>query len=203
MNEIKKINKPNFKYYFPSKVGSSFVVLESHGDGSCFVHSVCRAITKDYELLSNDEQIFIGRQYRKKFNDIINEQEYHLIIEKLMKSKNASLYKQNMYNYNTFKQKVGNYKTWSDLIIISVFAIKLKMNLIFYDSKLDKLYTGVNNFDQLEKNKSIPTIIIEWQNHNHFNLIAKCIKKSNKIILQKQFFLKDDSELINRLKKKF
>lgn len=204
-NEIKHINKQNFKKYFPPSKNSSFIVLESHGDGSCFIHSLCRALTKDYELLTNKQQLEYGREYRSKFKNIINEQEYYMILEKLKKGKNAALYRENEYDFVTFKKKLGNFRTWSDLIIIAVFAIKLNLNLIFYDSKLDKLYTGVNNFDQLEKNPHLQTLLIEWENHNHFNLIAKCLKQPNKIVIQKQFLMKrqSDRKLINNLKKYF
>ena len=105
-NEIKHINKPNFKKYFPPSKNSSFIVLESHGDGSCFIHSLCRALTQDYELLTNDQQLEYGREYRSKFKNIINEQEYYMILEKLKNGKNAALYKENEYDYLTFKKKL-------------------------------------------------------------------------------------------------
>lgn len=201
MNEIKKINKPNFNKLFTCNSNEKFIILPSHGDGSCFLHSIVRAITKNYENLSTKQQLFIGREYRKKFNTIITEQYFNFILNKLKSGRHAKLFEQNEYNYITFKQKFGDYKIWSDLIMISIFALRLNFNLIFYDSQNDEIYMGVENFDNLKE--STPTIFIEWENHSHFNLIAKAIKIKNKIKIQTQFFINKDRQLIENFKKEF
>lgn len=196
-------NKAAFYSVFPSNV----CIRVSIGDGSCFFHSICSAITKGYDEMTKHEQTIAGRYLRDKFAKLINEQIYSNSIAKIKKelTKKNRLSHFEPSSYTEFKKKIFNFKVWADLVMISIFALRLHYNILFWDSTSKEFYYGTDNFE-LARQRGDPTIIIEWQSRSHFNLIVqqKPLSK-NRIKIKRQFHFdnKEDNAFLNRIEKEY
>lgn len=193
-------NKDAFYRVFPS----SFCVRPSIGDGSCFFHSLTAAITKDYDDLDTAQQTAAGRHLRDRFLDKMNEQLYCNTltrIKRTMTKKGLEELVADADSWHKFSSKMGNYKTWADLIIISVVGLRLNLNILFWDSVGKKLYYGVDNWNNIRK--GWPTVLIEWEDRSHFNLIIKREVHNDTVLTQRQFFWKTDRAFLSDLHLKY
>ena len=197
--------RKSFSSLFPTqrKNGKTieYVVLDSHGDGNCFFYTVTRAIVPGYSQMQKKDQIKAGKRVRDRFMHKVNEQIYHNTMTKIRRDqqkKNRQDVVQE-YSYREFKNKIGDFRTWADAVIISVVALLLNFNLIFFDSTNGTLYSGIDNFDRVQT-KGWKTIVIEWQDHSHFNLIAQKTTFPNKSVeIRMQFDSKEDAAFLRSL----
>ena len=193
-------NKDAFYRVFPA----TFCVRPSIGDGSCFFHSLCAAITKGYDEMSKEQQTVAGRYLRDQFLNKMNEQLYCNTLARItrtMKQKGLEELVQDADSWSKFKNKMGNYRTWADLVIISVVGLRLQMNIVFWDSVGKQLYYGVDNFDSIKR--GWPTILIEWEDRSHFNLIVEQEEKGDTLVTQRQFFWNRDSAFLQDLQRMY
>ena len=193
-------NQAAFNRVFPV----AFCVRPSIGDGSCFFHSLCAAITEGYDAMTKEQQTVAGRHLRDQFLKMMNEQLYCNTLARIrrtMKEKGLEELIDAPDSWSKFKNKMGNYRTWADLVIISVVGLRLQMNIIFWDSVGKQLYYGVDNFDSIEK--GWPTILIEWEDRSHFNLIVKQEVQGSLLVTQRQFFWEKDRAFLRDLQRMY
>jgi hypothetical protein len=193
-------NSAGFLRVFPKTATQEFGVLDTIGDGSCFFHSVTAATTENYDQLSKADQTKAGRAFRQAFLNKMNEQIYANTLQHVrqtMKAKQSDHILEN-YDYMQFKQKMANFRSWADAVIISTVAALMRLNLVFFDSTSNKLYYGVDNFAKA-KAHNWPTILIEWENRSHFNLIVRKTKLSKAVKIERQFHYAKDSAFLQRL----
>lgn len=198
MERFSRRTSVHFEKAFPSTESSKFGVLESHGDGSCFFHSVVAALTEHYDQMKPADQVRAGRTFRRAFLDLMNEQLYanamHRIRTDLALKGSESILNGSQYSYNEFRKRMLNFRTWADATIISSVALLLQLNIVFFDGVGQKLYYGVDNFRRARE-KKLPTILVEWQDRSHFNLIVRVTQlPNNKTQVDRQFFFDRDSD---------
>jgi hypothetical protein len=182
---------PKKNEHFVKVFGPDFGVLRTIGDGSCFFHSICSAIFRQYDQLSRKKQQEAGHHLRLKFMSKMNQQLYHKILERLRQKQRGKHFER--YSYDEFKQRMNNTKRWADLIVISTVSLLLKLNIIFYDQVGQTFHYGVDeNKHFLEK---YPTIFILWQDRSHFELI---VRKTNKLI-ERQFHYHKHKRLLDKI----
>ena len=205
MDRFSRRTSVHFEKVFPPTKNSKFGVLNSHGDGSCFFHSVVAALTEHYDQMTKADQKRAGHRFRHAFLDLMNEQLYtnamHRIRLDLTQKGRENLLNGSEYSYNEFRERMLNFRTWADATIISSVSLLLQLNIVFFDSVGQKLYYGVDNFRRARK-KGLPTILVEWQGREHFNLIVRVTQlPNNKTRIDRQFFFDRDNAFLERLEK--
>jgi len=177
-------------------------ILPSIGDGSCMYHSIAQAIVPGYYHKSRSDQTKIGRYLRQQFKSLINEQMYANTVEVIQKEmkKNGISNQLQVTPFSKWKHDMNNHRTWADLLQISIFGLRMRLNLVFYNSRGKQFYYGVSNFKKAEQ-ENLPTVLIEWERLMHFNLICKQnTDEHNNTTIQRQFFYPKDKVLLNRIK---
>ena len=143
------------------------------GDGSCFFHSVCKALNvKGYRELDGPQRRALIKQFRRGLSDSFTEDHYNEISGALVGS--------NKRTFAQMKEALGQTPTWADEAMIRYVAAKLGCNIVFmnFGNNANKMYCGVHQSDTLQsvaqcgKPKS-PTIIVAWVDHSHFELVGR------------------------------
>lgn len=141
--------------YFPDDV--PFVRYGTHGDGTCFFHSVCAARNEqNYLNTTPAEQKRIGRQYRSNFTKHVTDKQWDTFCE------------ENGFDTPADKARKDfrNSKHWANQAMIQFVANILKLNLLFIDTEQSKLYCGVHG------GAEDPLIIILWVKMAHFEPVG-------------------------------
>jgi hypothetical protein len=161
------------------------------GDGTCFYYSLCAILNIDNFINSSlNKQTEIGRAYRCNFTKFVTWEEWNefLQIKKIKASRITSM--------KTLKKKMCSYKVWADEPVIRFIMYKLKINLIFLDENLNKLYCGVT------EPESDMTAVILWVNKSHFEPLGRLnaldIDK-DKVAIQFQFYPDKDHDFIHKI----
>ena len=142
--------------HFPSNV--PFVRYGTHGDGTCFFHSVCAARNEEnYLNAPPHEQKRIGRQYRANFTQHITDAKWH----KFCRDNGFD----NM-SAEQARKDFRNSKHWANQAMIQFVADTMKLNLLFVDTEKSKMYCGVHG------GPHEPLIIILWVMHMHFEPVG-------------------------------
>jgi hypothetical protein len=139
------------------------------GDGSCFFHSCCLAMNlHNYANLTSPGRKEIAYKLRIDMSEALTEKEF----EKLGKG----------VQYDAFKEEIRQPKTWADEKMIKWASTFLNANIVFINVSNNKnqLFCGVVNESFLEavkkcatRNSEIPTILIGWIDHSHFECIVR------------------------------
>lgn len=161
------------------------------GDGTCFYYSLCAILNiQDYLNSSLNDQVTIGRSYRCNLTHDITWDEW----KQFLKLKHISATK--ITSLAKLKQKMCSYRVWADEPVIRFIMYKLRINLIFLDENMDKLYCGVTEAE------SDMTAVILWVDKSHFEPIGRLNAldiEEDQVAVQFQFFPDKDHEFIDRL----
>lgn len=137
--------------HFPPSV--PFVRYGTHGDGTCFFHSVCAARNEqNYLNASPSEQKRIGRQYRADFTRHVSDAKW----DKFCSDNGFDM------SAEQARKNFRNSKHWANQAMIQFVANTMKLNLLFVDTEKSKLYCGVHG------GAHEPLIVILWVMHMHF-----------------------------------
>ena len=165
------------------------------GDGTCFYYSLCAVLNIERFLEKPVElQVQIGRQFRCSLTHNLTWDEWKefLAVKHLRARKIKSL--------EQLKQKMCSYRVWADEPVIRFIMYKLKLNLIFLDQKLNKLYCGV------DEPEAELTAVIYWVNKSHFEPLGRLNAldvDNDRVAVQFQFYKDTDSEFIDSLMQKY
>jgi len=134
-----------------------------HGDGSCAYHSICAALNLDgYNSLPEKEQKTIAYKFRCSFREGLTHERLKKII-----SKNRSKSPTTLAQIET---ALCDPKIWADETAIRLVGESIGINLIFLDAQKNKLYCGVHH--EKAMSLQVPTMVILWINHIHFEPLA-------------------------------
>ena len=134
-----------------------------HGDGSCAYHSICAGLNLNgYNSLPEREQKDIAYEFRCSFSKGLTQEQLKKII-----SQNRSKTTTTLAQIET---ALCDPKIWADETAIRLVGDKIGINLIFLDAQKDKLYCGVHH--EKAMSLKIPTMVILWINHVHFEPLA-------------------------------
>jgi len=148
---------PSVATHFPPN--SAFVRYGTHGDGTCFFHSVCAARDEQgYLNASCKQQQNIGRQFRRDFTQHVTDAVWK---EFTKGDKDAVSPEQARHNFR-------DSKLWANQPMIQFVASIMKLNLLFIDEESSGLYCGVHG------QPNDPMIMILWVNRSHFEPVGVC-----------------------------
>jgi hypothetical protein len=175
--------------YFPQDV--PFVRLGTHGDGTCFFHSVCAAHNeKGYLTARPEEQKRIGRQYRCNFSKHITDKKWaevlrHKGVNRKMSAEQA-------------RRNFCNSRAWANQEMITFVSRVLGINFLFIDTESCKLYCGVHG------EPDEPMIVVLWIQHSHFEPVGACrqVAKDNTAV-QFVFHPVRDANVIDHIINKY
>ena len=178
--------------YFRNNIMIRYGVM---GDGTCFYYSLCAILNID-QFLSQpvEKQIDIGRGFRCNLTQDLTWEEWvsFLNIKNIKAPKIKSL--------DQLKHKLCSYKVWADEPVIRFIMYKLRVNLLFLDEQLNRLYCGVT-----EPGCDL-TAIIYWVDKSHFEPLGRLNAldvDEDRVAVQFQFIKGHDDEFIQNLEQKY
>lgn len=143
-------------HHFPPDV--SFVRLGTHGDGTCFFHSICAAQNhKNYLTQDVAEQKRIGREYRCAFSKQITDTRWDAFANT------------NGFTEMSADQARRNFctsTTWANQAMITFVSQVMRLNILFIDTEGSKMYCGVHG------GSDEPMIVVLWVEHAHFEPVG-------------------------------
>lgn len=165
------------------------------GDGTCFYYSLCAILNLDNFLHQPvPKQIEIGRGFRCGLtNDLTWEEWTHFLEVK-------GIDDHKIRDLDHLKHKLCSYKVWANESVIRFIMYKLKVNLLFLDEKLNRLYCGV------DEPESELTAIIYWVNKSHFEPLGRLNAldlEQDRVAVQFQFVRDRDHDFISNLMNKY
>ncbi len=143
------------------------------GDGSCFFHSVCKALdVKGYRSMDSKGRRGMIQSFRSGLSEAFDETQYEKVCTDLVGTKKRT--------YDQMKTALGHVPTWADEAMIRYVADKLKCNIVFmnFGNNQNRMYCGVHQAETLNAVANCglpqsPTVIVAWIDHSHFELIGR------------------------------
>lgn len=166
------------------------------GDGTCFYYSLCAILNiQNFVNQSQQKQIEIGREFRCNITKGLSWEEWQQFVKK------EHIDADDAYdNLETLNEKLCSFEEWADEPVIRFVMHKFKINLLFLDEHLNKLYCGVD-----EPNSTM-TGVIYWLNRSHFEPLGRLngIDVDNdKVAIQFQFSHHQDQDFVRNLMAKY
>jgi len=185
----KKLSSP----YFGDNIIMRYGV---EGDGTCFFYSLCAILNIDnFVNQPLKRQIEIGREFRCGITQGLSWEEWQTFVQ------TNNIDTSDMYeDMDTLKAALCSHEKWADEPMIRFVMNKFKINLLFLDESLNKLYCGVSETD------STMTGIIYWLDRSHFEPLARLNAldvHNDKVALQFQFLHTTDHEFVQHLMTKY
>lgn len=154
------------KYWYGIPENDKFLGLARFGvlgDGSCAYHSICAALNLDsYNSVPEKQQKEIAYKFRCSFRDGLT----HEKLKKIL-SRNRSKSPTTLAQVET---ALCDPKIWADETTIRLVGDSIGVNMIFIDTLKNKAYCGVHH--EKAMSMQIPTMVIMWINHVHFEPLA-------------------------------
>jgi hypothetical protein len=174
-----------------------------HGEGSCGYHSMCAALNiEDYVHRSTADQKRIAYDFRCRFKDTFSRATFEKIRDTITSPYSKS--------YESVAEGLCDPHAWADEVAIKHAANILHANIMFLDLARNRFYCNVHNEKVLKAankgqsgTKDVPTILIHWVNHTHFEVMAR-ILDSGPDVTNLQFIFRphdrdDDATIVNAL----
>jgi hypothetical protein len=183
---------------------ADFRRLKQPGDGSCFFASWANAMFGDRYDATPDKN-GIAHKMRDEVANVLTEQMYESTARRVQAA-GRKMHREGKTpppppspTYAEFQKKLRKYSTWADLIMIATVALRMHVNLYFFDEKNCTFYYGTDRNNAASRNKSMRWVFILWtDNHSHFDLIVRQKQPGGKI--QHSFTLKNDGPTLTRLR---
>lgn len=173
----------------------TFVIFDTIGDGSCFLHSILMCFNKKYRKSKISERQRIIDQLRSDLGDVLYEKnrEGKTYYEILSRGEISEISK----FMERMKQDVmSNYlksRKWLDIFYLEMISNHLDIDIIIYDQYEEKFY---NTGDLEAYHKDRNTVIINYQKEAHFEAMGI---KLDKI----RTFFDKDCPIVKEIKEKF
>jgi len=165
------------------------------GDGTCFYYSLCAILGHENFLQQPlEKQVDIGRAFRCNFTQGLTWEEWTSFLQR----KNLEAPK--IKSLEDLKEKLCSYKVWADEPVIRFIMNKLRVNLLFLDEQLNRLYCGVT------EPESDLTAVIYWVDKSHFEPVGRINAldvEGDQVAVQFRFVEDQDHEFIAMLERKY
>lgn len=131
----------------------------THGDGTCFFHSVCAALNMDgYLERSLKERQKIGHDFRCRFTDHLTSERW----ARFLRQTNAGT-TYDKKDVDVARKAFCTTREWADEQMIRWTSVVLRKNIIFIDQSNRRIYCGVRGDPEKQD-----TIVIMWIAKSHF-----------------------------------
>ena len=165
------------------------------GDGTCFYYSLCAILGHENFLEQPlEKQVEIGRTFRCNLTQNLTWEEWTAFLE--LKGIEAPKIK----TLQQLHEKLCSYRVWADEPVIRFIMYKLRVNLLFLDEQLNRLYCGVT------EPESDLTAVIYWVDKSHFEPLGRLNAldvPGDRVAVQFQFVQDQDQEFTAMLEKKY
>ena len=165
------------------------------GDGTCFYYSLCAILgVENFLEQPLEKQIQVGRSFRCNLTQDLTWDDWTAFLQ--LKGIKAPKIK----NVEELHHKLCSYKVWADEPVIRYIMYKLRINLLFLDEQLNRLYCGVS------EPESEVTAIIYWVDKSHFEPLGRINAldvDGDRVGVQFQFVQDRDREFITHLSQKY
>lgn len=184
MRELKIENLPH-----------TFVIFDTIGDGSCFLHSILMCFNKKYRKSNIKERQGIVDQLRRDLADVLYEknEEDKTYYEILSRGEITELSK----FIARMKQDVMSHylktRRWLDIFYLEMISNHLDIDIIIYD-EFDKKFYNTGDLEIYHKGRN--TIFINYQREAHFEAMGI---KLDKI----RTFFDSECSIVKEIKQKF
>lgn len=175
--------QPNHVYELPRSVTESLHLPKGvrlarmgvHGEGSCGYHSMCAALNvEDYVHRSVADQKRIAYEFRCRFKDTFNRETFDEIRSTILTPYRKT--------YEMVAEGLCDPHAWADEVAIKHASHVLQANILFLDLAKNRFYCNVHN-EKVRRaatrgeseTKNMPTILIHWVNHSHFEVMARIL----------------------------
>ena len=178
-----------------SKFPYTLFVIPSIGDGSCFLHSVLRAISPDYTEKNTKERIEMVIEVRKDLAEMIDKPVegsegktyYELLSRGQLKELSETFDEIKLEEMKKFLRS----KDWFSLLYVELISNVFDIDIYIINHCKKNLYVGDNEL--LFKNRK--SIIIGYHDEKHFDTLS--IKDKNG---EKRTYFSPTSPVIDKLK---
>ena len=131
----------------------------THGDGTCFFHSVCAALNVDgYLERSLKERQKIGHDFRCRFTDHLTSERW----ARFLRQTNAGT-TYDKKDADVARKAFCTTREWADEQMIRWTSVVLRKNIIFIDQSNRRIYCGVRGDPEKQD-----TIVIMWIAKSHY-----------------------------------
>ena len=184
MRELKIENLPH-----------TFVIFDTIGDGSCFLHSILMCFNKQYRKSSISERQKIVDKLRTDLGDVLYEKNkdgksYYEILSRgeiTELSKFMDRMKQDVMS------RYLKSRRWLDIFYLEMISNHLDIDIIIYD-EFDKNFYNTGDIEAYHKGRN--TIFINYQREAHFEAMGI---KLDKI----RTFFNSECSIVKEIKEKF
>jgi hypothetical protein len=160
-NQLEIMPEDLVSKYFPKAV---VVRMGVPGDGSCFFHALCAIQNHEGYLTQPVEvQKKIGRKRRCALLKGLSVASWNAFLSK----NDMEHFIEPKLTFDDLRKKFCTMTVWADEPVIRYVMHKLKLNLVFLDERLERLYCGVH------EDVSNSTAVILWQSRQHFEPIGR------------------------------
>lgn len=173
----------------------TFVIFDTIGDGSCFLHSVLMCFNKKYRKSKINERQQIVDKLRRDLADVLYE-----------KNKNGKTYYEILSRgeitelgkfMDRMKQDVMSHylksRRWLDIFYLEMISDHLDIDIIIYD-EFDKKFYNTGDLEIYHRGRN--TIFINYQREAHFEAMGV---KLDKI----RTFFDSECYIVKEIKEKF
>jgi hypothetical protein len=180
--------KPDKNYFLQSDIDFNLVRTGTVGEGSCFFHSILKAINPEYYNASIDEKIKLASKLRQEISEYLTLEKYKKIsdgiLAKISFDDNIAILLEKIYKENS--SNVSNYQ-----YILKNFSYKdidEIMSKVLTSCGIDDCKHGFNQIF-LKKYKNIPNNEIKIFSDSLFSIaLEKSFKKFQKDIKNCSYF---------------
>lgn len=175
------------------------------GDGSCFYHSICRAMNvHNYATASYPRRRQIAAALRIALSRLYTQDDHDSIQEKLVGSPKMKTCEQ-------IKTMMLDSKVWAEETMIRFASKALELNVVFLNlgNNVNTMYCGIHDTatsDSVKKSAKLsrPTVVVAWIDNSHFELVVRIESvNSEDVCVKTHFNPEDDSETIRNLMSRY
>lgn len=174
-----------------------FTTLETIGDGSCLIHSILQAFSKDYNNLKNDiEKISLVKDVRYHLSEILNikspEIKNKTIYQILSRGELETISKDIPETKVEYMKAYLNSKNFLNIQYVELISEIFDINIVFISDKDKGVYQTGDNELLFKKNRDI--VFVYYIQEKHF----ETIRIKNKTLFNTKNNL-SDKKLINKI----
>ena len=156
-------------------INHDFVVFETIGDGSCFIHSVLLSFNKEYRDLDQGGRRLMVAKLRSDLSDVLSEKTgektyYEKLSRGQIKELSDVLPEMKLHHMQRYLKS----RNWITMFYLELISDQLDIDIIIIDEKTKKVYqTG----DKEIYYKNRETVIINYIEDAHFESIGVKVGK--------------------------
>lgn len=175
------------------------------GDGSCFYHSICRAMNvHNYASANHARRRQIAAALRIALSRLYTQDDHDGIQGSLVGSSK-------MKSCEQIKTMMLDSKVWAEETMIRWASKALELNVVFLNlgNNVNTMYCGIHDTATSESVKNSakllrPTVVVAWIDNSHFELVVRIdAVEPESVVVKTHFNPESDADTIRNLMKSY